>query len=479
MVKLSSGDASGMSGSTSKYLDQYAEPEAREALALPGPFKHVLVIPAFNESFEVLNRLEGLPNDSDPILVVLVVNCPESMRHDQQDSAQIAAFQQAVENTQALAREIRARYKRAWSSEGPSKLDLFQFDSVSSNALLLVDRSQEGCRIPPKQGVGLARKIGADIACGLIRQGQVASPWIRNSDGDVELPEAYFEAEGDRQDAALIYPFVHDCSEHSELAVPHLLYEISLYYYVSGLAWAGSPYAYQTIGSTLAINADHYARVRGFPRRSAGEDFYVLNKLAKTGRICQLEQPVLHIQARTSTRVPFGTGAAVEKLTQMQHPVNEYRYYDPIVFSYLRAWLQSLDALWEDAGRSKETKRADAGILGASAVEPSAIKNDVDPELLKEALKEMGVEEGLANAFRQAKDRAGFLRHVHTWFDAFRTLKFIHFIRDKRHESIALDKMLASKPFISIAPKHPHDSLQVLRNTLNGFRKVTVHYTGL
>ena len=47
------------------------------------------------------------------------------------------------------------------------------------------------------------------------------------------------------------------------------------------MKYARSPYAFHTIGSTMAVSANHYAKVRGFPKREAGEDFYLLNKLAK------------------------------------------------------------------------------------------------------------------------------------------------------------------------------------------------------
>ena len=62
-----------------------------------------------------------------------------------------------------------------------------------------------------------------------------------------------------------------------------VMYEISLRYYVLGLAAARSSYAYQSIGSTLCVDAPAYLSVRGFPKRAVGEDFYLLDKLAKVG----------------------------------------------------------------------------------------------------------------------------------------------------------------------------------------------------
>ena len=64
------------------------------------------------------------------------------------------------------------------------------------------------------------------------------------------------------------------------------------------------------------INAEHYAQSAGFPKLAAGEDFYLLNKLAKIGKIIPLKiinQPI-YIQARISNRTPFGTGPALDKI---------------------------------------------------------------------------------------------------------------------------------------------------------------------
>ncbi len=68
------------------------------------------------------------------------------------------------------------------------------------------------------------------------------------------------------------------------------LYELSLRYYVAGMKFARSPYAFHTIGSSMAVSPVHYARVRGFPKREAGEDFYLLNKLAKLGSVLELDR---------------------------------------------------------------------------------------------------------------------------------------------------------------------------------------------
>ena len=78
--------------------------------------------------------------------------------------------------------------------------------------------------------------------------------------------------------------------------------------YVIGLSYAGSPYAFHAIGSTMSCTAEAYAAVRGMNRRTAAEDFHFLDKLAKLGRIGHIEKTTVFPSPRTSHRVPFGTG---------------------------------------------------------------------------------------------------------------------------------------------------------------------------
>ncbi len=104
--------------------------------------------------------------------------------------------------------------------------------------------------------------------------------------------------------AAGIYPFQHLPSPNQHLQLAQQLYDCSLNYYVDGQAWAGSPWAFHTIGSTLVINAEHYAIARGFPQREAGEDFYLLNKLGKIGKeISRLDSKPVALTTRQSDRV--------------------------------------------------------------------------------------------------------------------------------------------------------------------------------
>jgi hypothetical protein len=194
----------------------------------------------------------------------------------------------------------------------------------------------------------------------------------------------------------------------------------------------------------MAVRASHYAKVRGFPKREAGEDFYLLNKLAKVGPVLELEtcpdcQPIT-IEARRSDRVPFGTGAAVNKITALISPVTDFRYYDPTVFELLRLWLQAWPVIWQS--------RSSDFTVGIFPDRP-------EQQLLVKSLQEMGTGKALEHAFRQSKGLDQFTRQMHTWFDAFRTLKLIHALRNNLLPSISYATLEANQTFRLLLRQDP------------------------
>ena len=236
--------------------------------------------------------------------------------------------------------------------------------------LLLIDRAEAGSFLPEGQGVGLARKIGNDVALRLRAAGRLASPWLHNTDADTLLTRDYFEQTAGldpERTGAAIYFFEHRFEDDPDLALAARLYEISLRYYVLGLAWAGSPYAYQSMGSCLAIPSGSYAKVRGFPRKNAAEDFYVLDKLAKVGVIERLAGTPLSLEGRPSDRVPFGTGRALRDLTGKRRGLSHFRLYHPLVFAHIAAWLQALDRF---AGAGGDVGPRDGGSPPAESLLP-------------------------------------------------------------------------------------------------------------
>ncbi len=415
-----------------KYLRLYAEPEIAaldgliEGLPDQGSWENVMVIPACNEN---PGFLRPPPPCSGRSLMILVIN--ES----------VSAPEHVSLSNQALAASVQARFELQWQSApefSGFKLSLFR-DPLAPRDVLLVDRFNEGRKLPVKGGVGHARKIGVDLAASLIHRGRINSHWVHCTDADVQLPDTYFTCTNALQNsgsyAVLIYPFHHcddqEKAENKEVILATQLYELSLRYYVAGMKFAESPYAFHTIGSTMAVSAIHYAKVRGFPRREAGEDFYLLNKLAKVGSVLELgmgpDCEPLEIEARRSDRVPFGTGAAVIKITDLADPVRDFRFYDPAVFELLGQWLRSWPAIWQSGSKDLATS--------------------IENQSLLAGLKQIKTDQALDHAFRQSKDLDQFTRQMHTWFDAFRSLKLIHILRDLDLPAISYAELVGNQTY--------------------------------
>ncbi len=387
------------------YLEHYAEPIASDSNLkelLPRHYQFVLVIPIYDEPLDCLEQV--LPNDLQDALIIVVVNAAEAAEPVQ------SAYLSALHRTRDFLQQFQ-----------PHDAPLTVVPRPHQSALLIVDCCSEGRQLPRKQGVGLARKIGGDLAVACIDQKLVASPWIHCTDADVELPLKYF-GDAEPGSAVAIYPF-----RHSPLHRNILQYEISLRYYVLQLAASTSPYAFQTIGSLLKINARNYVAVRGFPKRQAAEDFYMLNKLAKTGRVERLTTPIVSLSSRVSRRVPFGTGAAIGRLANEP----DLQLYHPEIFEQLHIWLGLVESLWCD--RSLIAKQ------GLKTWWPA------DVFLLK-ILQSMGLGKMLQQSYRQCHDWCHFQFFLWVWFDAFRTLKFVHALRDQRYASLPIDAAIAQLP---------------------------------
>jgi len=241
---------------SAKYIAQYAEPEVQSLVSFPAEFtyQHVLVIPAFMESAQFIERFVKSKLAEQKCLLIVVVNQPDNDFGQRHQQAQID-----------LVQGITAQGEKLWQQDNLQLVDLRYSASNTSkksvnSAILIVDRYHQP--IPAEQGVGLARKIGADLAVALYLAGKISSPWIHSSDADAYLPDNYLiahtdsDVQGDdkfKSAVASCCNFYH-YSENQAIHQANWLYERALRYYVAGLHFAKSPYAYFTIGSTLSFN---------------------------------------------------------------------------------------------------------------------------------------------------------------------------------------------------------------------------------
>lgn len=416
-----------MTKAVQQYLSRYSEKEATNALELfsadTPPYTLGMTIPAFNEDISCVERCIAWAQQSQvKTLLVLVVNTPEECEL------------KAANNTQKLIQSLESKFNTRAHHHHLQLLNCHPLLDI-----LLVNRTSPNA-IPNKQGVGLARKIGADILASLSEQELIDAPWICSTDADATLPLDYFQALQQTTPAgAAVFPFKHERQE-SPTGIATLLYEIALLYYVLGIRYSGFPYDWPTIGSTVAIHYECYCQIRGFPKRSGGEDFYLLNKASKITPTRYIQSSPIYIAPRLSDRVPFGTGPAVAKLISNHDDSlsalwQRFHYYDPRSFSVLKLLNQAIQRC-------------------ASALEPLTLVNFnhstsfTTDALLQELGELIQFTERTKRIIQQYKTSKKVLRQLYQEFDAFQLLKIVHWLRETNFPDQPLSDALAHSPFL-------------------------------
>lgn len=366
-----------------------------------GGFARAVVIPALAEFDSLFTTLDSLaanpPASLARTLVVVVVNqrcdAPDELRQ---------------ENLQTLGR------LSAYAASSPLNLGW-------------VDAASPGLELPNRKGgVGMARKLGSDLALTQL----AIDGFIAFLDADTLVQPDYLPALerhfADATAGAAVIPYCHQPGATSAQQAAIERYELYLRHYVLGLKLAGSPYAYHSIGSALAFRVAAYLRCGGMNLRSAGEDFYLLQQLAKTSGVARLQGTRVFPSARCSARVPFGTGEKVARL--MEGEETAVSFYATECFQVLARWLQIVTTGLQRNG--------DALLQDLTETAPAAA----------EFLRQAGFCESWgrlqANHCRDEQRLAAF----HEWFDALRTLRLIHHLSDvvwpRRQQAAALAPLL-------------------------------------
>ena len=437
-----------------RYLEHDAEAEVALADRIPGAFGHAIEIPAYGEGETLFRTLASVPVGSlGEVLTVIVLNARRDSPRE-------------VHEANAAARERLATLGDAELLSGDPEVRLFP---ASRGRVLLIDRASPSSYLPPGQGVGLARKIGSDLMLRLHRNGQLSAPWIHATDADVSLPPDYFDqvAELDpRTTAAALYAFEHRFAEEEAWAAAARLYEISLRYNTLGLAWAGSPYAYEALGSCLAVSATAYAEVGGFPKTNALEDVTILNSLARIGAVERLAGAPIVLDGRISTRVPISTGKALSDLVRRPAAEASFLLPHPLAFAHLAAWIRVLDAL---ARRGAE----------ALVAELPRGNPFFRADLLEEALAGIGAFDAVRETIREKADARTTLHRLHGWFDAFRTKELLDALGRGGLVPLPFRQALAEAPFTGLVDS-TEDDLETLRWTLAlQERSLALHSAGV
>lgn len=314
-------------------------------------------------------------------------------------------------------------------------------------ALHIIDRYSPGNAYDPEvAGVGLARRQGADLALArLVEVGQAAGGILPCLDGDSPVAPGYIDqiiAEFDANPGMLagVCRYRHPIPPASSpQARRHgraiMAYEAWMRVYEAELMMLGSPYAFQSIGSCMVLRAHGYAQADGMPERQALSDFYILEKIVKTGgrgAVRQLEGPLVYPSARPSARVPRGTGPSVRM--QIETGTSRFERIEPP---------QAFEAL--------------QGLFSAVATgfsQPDALREAVKDPLLREYLARHNAWSIFAKLRDNATTSAQFERQFHTWFDNLKIVKFANEYKRARGGVWVFDA--ARRVFERLGARDPH-----------------------
>ena len=285
--------------------------------------------------------------------------------------------------------------------------------------LYWVDAASTGKELPEKQGVGLSRKIGMDLALSSLDY-SCCDPLLICLDADTLVQPDYLEAikrhfsTAAAGGASIGYRHRPSCDPRGQAVIDR--YELFLRTYVLGLELAGSPYAFHTVGSAMACRALSYVNAGGMNRRLAGEDFYFLQQLHKTAGVANLKGTLVHPSPRSSNRVPFGTGRAVgDMLTDGD---DRLLFYQPELFEVVGNWLICVT----------ENQGADGNTL-------LDLSGAISP-YLKEFMEQAGFVGAWDGMKKNNPDAKRMLTAFHSWFDAFRTMRLMHHLTDNGYPRI-------------------------------------------
>ncbi len=362
----------------------------------------IVVIPCFSEPdvANVLNSLKKAAIESVKVDVFVVVNSPANSD-----------------------REVLTRNRRTFR-------ELQEWSNLNSCSFFNVYPFFYG-DLPEKDfGVGLARRIGMDLAVYRFNLTDKRDGVIVSLDADCDCDRNYFsEIYRCFRDEAIngcsIY-FEHPLQGESYSPAIYKAiaqYELYLRYYVQALRSAGFPFAFHTIGSAFAVRASAYVQQGGMNKRKGGEDFYFLQKIIQQGGYTEINSTRVIPSPRISSRVPFGTGPAMKRLCNGKEDV--LRTYPYSGFAELKNLIEISDRFYM-ADRYETEK-----ILNEL---PLCIRSFLIDNRLAEAIEEMNANSSSLRTFK---------RRFFAWINSLRVLKFLNYAQNSCYSRVPVTSAAA------------------------------------
>lgn len=369
------------------YLNKYGflPPQLEEA---PNPDLGIcVVIPCYNEP-DLIRTLDSLENCESPqssVEVIVVINSSET-----ESESVIKQNQQTLNAFNSWNTERKYVYHVIYQPNLPKK----------------------------HAGVGLARKIGMDEAVArfdaLQKDGIIVcfDADATCSTNYLQEIEKHFEQHPQTPGCSIHFEHPIDGNEFPDEIYEGIInYELHLRYYNQALRYCGLPYAFHTVGSSMAVRSSAYQKQGGMNKRKAGEDFYFIHKIIALGGFTELTTTTVFPSPRISDRVPFGTGKAIGDW--VKQGTNEFYTYNFESFLEVKKFVDMLPSFYEH--------------------DISGIQD------LHEAFQLFLANNDFANRLKEihqnTTDYPSFQKRFFVWFDAFLVLKLVHFMRDEGVEN--------------------------------------------
>jgi len=274
--------------------------------------------------------------------------------------------------------------------------------------------------IPGRQtGAGIPRKLGMDEAIRHFNGNKAGI--IVSLDADCLVAPNYLTEiyrnfkEHSLQSATIEF---HHPVEHLDVSDPLRIaasnYEYYLRYYRQALEFCGYPYPYFTIGSAFAVTAETYLKAGGMGKQQSGEDFYFLQKVFPLGKTRFIDTTCVYPSARTSDRVPFGTGPALQKML-VENQLTKFTYQVE-AFRALKLLFCKIDLFFKKPNNEIEEK----------------IQNL--PEYLLLFLKEDGFLQKMDEINRHTASLLNFRKRFFLYFNTFKILKYLNSVHPAHFE---------------------------------------------
>ena len=387
----------------------------------------IVVVPAYNEP-GITKLLDSLAKCTEPeckVEVIIVINAPDD------------APGENIENNKK------------------SILNIESWKKTNSNIFFRVFVFEVEHHLIGGWGVGLARKTGMDEAVRRFNNIDKPDGIILNLDADCTVEKNYFLAVCNElfrkcNLAACSIYFEHPLSgnNYPDTIFKYItLYELHLRYYFQGLAYSGFPYVFHTVGSAIAVKALAYIKAGGMNRKQAGEDFYFIQKLVPAGGYFNLNSTTVYPSPRASSRVPFGTGASIGKLSSDSS--STLLTYNMLAFRELRTFFEMTDDFFKC--RNEELHEHFRLI-------PKSLRLFLDQkEWIDKMLEVKNNTSGIIS----------FKKRFYIWFNMFRVVKYLNYIHldffEKKPVDFSASELLKIRG-ITLDFKEPLDLLLYYRS---------------